>query len=144
MGNISNRKRINKHISEGVSKLTPKNIQKLEQLYSLDASLGEMCSFLDVSDQTIYNWKKVNPELFGKLERMRDKPTLKARQTAIQKFTESYSNAMDYLKRKKKLEFGDSIDVNANVKYEKLEQIQEATKKILDNESNKTISSEQV
>jgi predicted DNA-binding protein YlxM (UPF0122 family) len=118
MGNITNRQRINKHISEGVSKLTPENIQKLEQLYSLDASLGEMCSYLDVSDQTIYNWKKANPELFGKLERMRDKPTLKARQTVIQKFSESYQNAMDYLKRKKKLEFGDSIKTEIDGKLE--------------------------
>ena len=72
---------------------------------------------------------------------MRDKPTLKARQTVIQKFTESYSNAMDYLKRKKKIEFGDSVEVNANVKVEKLEAIQEATKKIL-NEQDSTVSSE--
>ena len=141
MARPTNREIINKHISQGVSKLTPEAIQKLEQLYSLDASLGEMCSYLDVSDQTIYNWKKVNPELFGKLERMRDKPTLKARQTVIQKFTESYSNAMDYLKRKKKIEFGDSVEVNANVKVEKLEAIQEATKKIL-NEQDSTVSSE--
>ena len=116
MARPTNREIINKHISQGVSKLTPEAIQKLEQLYSLDASLGEMCSYLDVSDQTIYNWEKANPELFGRLQRMRDKPTLKARQTVITKATESYSNAMDYLKRKKKIEFGDSADITTGGK----------------------------
>ena len=82
-------------------------------LYSLDASIGEICAYIEVSDQTIYNWEKKNPELFGKLKRMRDKPVLKARQTAIQKIGESYFNAMDFLKRKRKLEFGDGVDITS-------------------------------
>ena len=128
MGTLSERERKNRNISKGVSKLTPEAIQKLEQLFSLDASLGEMCSYLDVSYQTIYNWEKANPKLFEKLNRMRDKPTLKIRQAAVAKATESYGNAMDYLKRKRKEEFGDTSTVNAHVTSE----LPEETKKSLD------------
>ena len=116
MARPTDRSVINKHISEGVSKLTPEVIQKLEMLYSLDASRLEICGYIEVSDQTIYNWQKKNPKLFEKLERLRAKPVLKARQTVIQKIGESYQNAMDYLKRKRKLEFGDGIDVTSGNK----------------------------
>ena len=134
MARPTNRQIINRNISKGVSKLTPENILKLEQVYSLDASFGEVATYLDVAPQTIYNWEKANPKLFEKLHRLSEKPVLKARQTVIQKLGENYSDAMDYLSRKKKSEFSTRQEVSGelNVKVEKLSEIQEATKKLLD------------
>lgn len=114
-GAPTKRQIINKKISESLSKLTPEAIQKLEQVYSLDASVGEICCYLDISDQTLTNWRKKNPELFGKLQRLRDKPVLKARQTVISKANDSYANAMDYLSRKRKGEFSTKHEIEQTV-----------------------------
>ena len=129
MARPTNRAIINKHISEGVSKLTPENIAKLEQVYSLDATIGEIASYLDVDPKTIYNWKNANPELFQKLERLREKPVLLARQTAIKKVNETYGNAMDYLSRKKKKEFSTKQEVEYSGSLSVSQLLDEAEKK---------------
>ena len=92
------------------SKLTDDVRVKLEQAAAIDASVEEMAYYCDVSRQTIYQWLKDDPELSDKVERLRNKPVLKARQTVASKLEDSYQNSMDYLKRKKKIEFGDNID----------------------------------
>lgn len=96
------------------SKLTPENRVKLEQAAAIDASVEEMAYYCDVSRQTIYNWLENDKELFDKIERLRNKPVLTARQTVAKGVAESYSNAMDYLKRKKKKEFGDNMDLTTD------------------------------
>lgn len=95
------------------SKLTTENRVKLQEAAALDASVEEMAYYCGVSKQTIYNWFKEDPELFDEIERLRQKPVLAARQAAVKKATDSYQNAMDYLKRKRKLEFGDNIDLTS-------------------------------
>ena len=57
-----------------------------------------------------------NPDLFDEVERLRAKPVLKARETINKKMTESYSNAVDYLKRKQRKEFGDNVDLTTGGK----------------------------
>lgn len=97
-------------------KLTPETIAKLEQAFAIDATVDEACFYADISRETYYRWIKENLILSDKFERLRNTPILKARQTVVNKIGESYSNAMDYLKRKKKLEFGDNVDVTTNGK----------------------------
>ena len=65
------------------TKLTPDNRVKLEQAAAIDASVEEMAYYCDVSRQTIYNWLENNKELFDKIERLRNKPILTARQRVI-------------------------------------------------------------
>ena len=89
-------------------KLTDENIVKLRELAELDASIAEMAYYCNVTKQTIFNWFERHPDLFDEIERLREKPILAIRRTVIEKATESYSNAVDYLKRKRKDEFGDS------------------------------------
>jgi predicted DNA-binding protein YlxM (UPF0122 family) len=89
-------------------KLTDENIVKLRELAELDASIAEMAYYCNVTKQTIFNWFERNPDLFDEIERLREKPILTIRRTVIEKANESYSNAVDYLKRKRKDEFGDS------------------------------------
>jgi predicted DNA-binding protein YlxM (UPF0122 family) len=91
-------------------KLTKEVLVKLEQAAAIDASVEEMAFYCDVSRQTIYQWLKDNPELSDKIDRLRNKPILKARQTVVNRLDDSYQNSMDYLKRKKRAEFGDSVE----------------------------------
>ena len=88
-------------------------VTKLEQAFAIDASVEEACSYAEVSRKVYYEYIKRHPEFGDRIAELRQKPVLKARQTAVQKLGESYQNAMDYLKRKRKLEFGDGIDITS-------------------------------
>lgn len=87
------------------TKLTKETINKLEEAFAIDASIAESCFYANISTQTYYNWIKDNPELKERFDALRERPVLLARQTAVKKLSESYSNAMDYLSRKRKKEF---------------------------------------
>lgn len=91
-------------------------IAKLEMTAALDASVEEMCYYADISRDSFYRYLKKHPEFRDKLDKLRQKPVLKARQTVMKRLEESYSNAMDYLKRKRKEEFGDSTDLTSGGK----------------------------
>ena len=92
-------------------KFDEKTVKKLEEVFAIDGSVEEACYYADISKQCLYNWYEDDPKFKIKVDRLRQRPVLKARQEVI-KGLNCYSNAMDYLKRKKKLEFGDNIDVS--------------------------------
>lgn len=91
------------------SKLTPAVRVKIEEVAALDGSVEEMAYYCDVSRQTIYQWLKDNPELSDKVERLRERPILKARQT-IAKSLDNPQGAQWYLTRKRKKEFAERIE----------------------------------
>lgn len=88
-------------------------VAKLEEATAIDASVEECLFYADISRDSYYRYLTAHPEFRDRLTKLREKPVMLARQTAVKKMTESYSNAMDYLKRKKKLEFGDNVDVTS-------------------------------
>ncbi len=85
-------------------KLTEDTIRKLEEAFAIDASVKEACYYADISTDTYYRWIKEYPELSYKLERLREKPVLKARQTVVRSL-DNPDYAFKYLERKKKDEF---------------------------------------
>lgn len=91
-------------------KKTPETVKKLEEVFAIDGTVEEACYYADISKQCLYNWFDEDPKFKEKVDRLRNRPVLKARQ-AVFKGLDNYQNSMDYLKRKKKLEFGDNIDV---------------------------------
>lgn len=96
------------------TKDTPEVRAKIEEAAALDASVEEIAFWANISRETYYEILKKDPVFSDRIDKLRQKPILAARQRAIKGATESYSNAMDYLKRKKKLEFGDKMDVTSN------------------------------
>jgi predicted DNA-binding protein YlxM (UPF0122 family) len=82
-------------------------VKKLEESFAIDATVEEACFYANISRQTYYNNVKEGTELFDRFKALRERPVLLARQTAVSKITESYQNAMDYLKRKRKDEFSE-------------------------------------
>jgi len=88
-------------------------VENLIAVCKIDASVEECCSYAGISnDQYKYFYEK-HPYFSTIKELCNQLPNIKARQTAVTKLGESYQNAMDYLKRKKKLEFGDSADITS-------------------------------
>jgi len=93
-------------------KLSDETIKKIEEAFAIDASVLEACYYADISSQTYYNWVNENPELKEKFDRLRERPVLKARQTIV-KGLDDPNLAFKYLERKKKMEFGNSLDVTS-------------------------------
>lgn len=110
-------------------KLTEDTIRKLEEAFSIDASVKEACYYADISTDTFYRWIKKYPKLSYKLERLREKPVLKARQTVVRSLDQP-DYAFKYLERKKKDEFsprqeltgkdGEPIKTSYEVKLEEI------------------------
>jgi hypothetical protein len=97
------------------SEFTDEVVKKLEESFAIDATVEEACFYANISRQTYYNNVKEGSVLFDRFQRLRERPVLLARQTAVSKITESYANAMDYLKRKRRKEFGDEAAVAATL-----------------------------
>lgn len=93
--------------------MTPETISKLEEVFAMGGTDEEACFFADIAPATLYNYQNECPEFLERKEALKLNPILKARRVAVEKLGESYQNAMDYLKRKRKKEFGDSTDVTS-------------------------------
>ena len=90
-------------------------VAKLEQAFAIDATIEEACSHAEISRDAYYRYLENHPEFRAKVEDLRNKPILKARNTVVAKLGETYGNAMDYLKRKRASEFGDKVDATVDV-----------------------------
>ena len=99
------------------TKLTPENKSKIEQVASSDGSVLEMAYYCDVTAQTIYNWLEQDKELFDRVERLRAKPILAARQRVI-KDLNTPEGARWFLSKNKRAreDFGEhaTVDLTTN------------------------------
>ncbi len=86
------------------TKMTEAVVLKLEQAFAIDASVEEACSYADISRNTFYVWLKEHPEYQDRIDELRQRPVLKARQTIV-KSLDTPQGAQWYLERKKKIEF---------------------------------------
>lgn len=93
------------------TKLTDEVKSKMEYIAALDGSVEEMAFYCDVARQTIYNWLEADKDFLDRIERLRQRPILAARKRVVEGVEESYANAVDYLKKKRKKEFTDSLDL---------------------------------
>ena len=98
------------------TKRTPEVIKKIEEVAALDGSIEEMAYYAGIHRETLYQWLKEDKVFSDRIMELRERPVLKARQTVVARASESYSNAMDYLKRKRRLEFGDATDITSGGK----------------------------
>jgi len=93
------------------TKLEPETIKKLEEAFAMDCSITEACLFANIRTQTYYNWIKDNPDLKERFDELRENPFLVARTTINKAIAENPQYAFEYMKRKKRKEFGDNVDV---------------------------------
>lgn len=99
----------NKKVNAGrPTKFTDDVIRKIEEIAALDGTVEEMALYADLNPDTIYDWLKNKPEFSERITKLRNTPVLAIRRAVVEKAVENYSSAMDYLKRKRKTEFGDT------------------------------------
>lgn len=102
--------------------MTEEVIRKIEEVAALDGSIEEMAYYAGIHRDTIYAKMKEDKEFSDRINDLRERPILKARQTIV-KNLEHPESAKWYLERKKKLEFaqrseltgkdGGAIEVNS-------------------------------
>lgn len=80
-------------------------IAKLEQAFSLDATILEACLFAGISDDVYYDYLKKEPKFADRVKALRSTPVLKARDAVISAFKKDPNLALKYLERKAKREF---------------------------------------
>jgi len=96
------------------TKKTEEVVKSIEEAYAMDCSVVEVLIHANISKQTLYNWRDDDKEWAERLDELKENPFLKARKTIIKGIGENYNNAMDYMKRKKKKEFGDNMDLTTD------------------------------
>lgn len=101
-------------------KQTPEVLGKLEQAFAIGCTNREACIYADISESTFYRWLEEDDKLQEKFDRLKEQPVLKAKQRVVKGIDESYANAMDFLKRKKRAEFGDTIKLEHTKEAEKI------------------------
>ena len=94
------------------TKMTTEVVLKLEQAFAIDASVEEACSYAEIARNTFYEYLKKNPSFQDRIDDLRQRPTLKARQTVV-KHLEDPNNAFKYLEKKRRKEFGQNIDITS-------------------------------
>lgn len=98
-----------KNLGGRPTKMTSEVVMKLEQAFAIDASVEEACSYADISRNTFYEWLKRNPEYQDRIDELRERPVLKARQTIV-KSLDNPQHAQWYISRKRKKEFAERIE----------------------------------
>lgn len=114
------------------TKLTPETVKKLEEAFSLDATVKEACFYADISREIYYKWTRENPKLSDRFEALREKLVLAARESVAKQMKSDGDLALKYLERKRKEEFSPrhELDLQGELKITKIEETLEATRKI--------------
>ena len=108
-----------KHAGGRPTKITDITLKKLEDAFSMGCSDVEACLMANISQQTLYNYQKKNPEFVTRKIVLKDSPMLKARKTIVNSLDEP-RNAQWYAERKKKKEFSTRTEQDITTKGEKI------------------------
>lgn len=87
---------------------------KIEEVAAMDGTVEEMAYYAGISKQTLYRWFKEYPEFSDRIEALRERPVLKARTTITNSLGDP-NIAMKYLEKKKRKEFGNSLELSGEI-----------------------------
>ncbi len=90
-------------------------IRKLEEVFAIGGSDEEACFYANISKPSLYDYQKKHPEFTDRKEALKEKPILKARQTVV-KSLDDPNQAFRYLEKKRRKEFGNSLDLTSDNK----------------------------
>lgn len=100
MGRPRNKELWKQHIGEGVSKMTPEAVKKLEEAFAMDCSIAEACLYAGITKPTYYSWIEKNPQLLSRFEELRETPVLLARSEVVKGLAGDKRFSLEYLGRK--------------------------------------------
>lgn len=85
-------------------------VTDLISAFKIDSTIEEACVFSGISVKQYKYFLGKHPDFSTVKDNCKNLPILKARKTVNDNIDNSYNTGMDYLKRKRRLEFGDNID----------------------------------
>lgn len=106
-------------------KFSQEIVQKLEEVFALDGTVEEACSFAGISRSAYYVWIDKHPKLKDRFDALREKPVLAARQTVVTAIKTDPAIAIKYLERKKRKEFGNQIGIDVGADKESINDLTE-------------------
>lgn len=89
--------------------ITEDVLRKIEEVAALDGSVKEMAFYAGIHFDTLYAYLAQNKEFSERIDALRERPVLKARQTVV-KSLDNPSDAHWYLERKRKNEFAQRVE----------------------------------
>jgi hypothetical protein len=94
-------------------KINPEKLTKLTQAFAIGCTDEEATLYAGITERQLYYYQRLNPEFVTEKASLKQSVVLNAKQTVANTVTESYSNAMDYLKRVRRKEYGDNVDLTS-------------------------------
>lgn len=93
-------------------------VRKLEEAFALGCTNLEACLYADISKSTFYDYMSKNPTFQDRIDLLRERPILQARNSVIQAMRTDGNLALKFLERKRKAEFStqQQIDHTTNGK----------------------------
>ena len=110
-----------------------KVLQKMQHAFALDCTVEEACIFSGISTKTYYNFVDECPDFLHTVELLRNIPFLLARQTIVDGIMNNYAQAMDYMSRKRKMEFSHKLELSHDGGIKHTHDIDPKAKKAVDN-----------
>lgn len=86
--------------------MTPEVLNKLQLAFCIDATDKEACAFAGISEKTLYNYQRKNPNFLQQKQAWKSMMILKARQSVFNAIGENPWLALQYLTKKLPEEFG--------------------------------------
>lgn len=102
-----------KHPGGRPPKMTKETLQKLEEAFLMGCTDEEACLFAEIATSTLYNYQENNEKFLERKKELKQNPFLKARR-ALFKDLDNVESAKWFLERKKKKEFGKTLDVTSD------------------------------
>lgn len=93
--------------------LTEEIRSKIDTVAAFGATFEEVAFYIGVHRQTLYRWMADDPDLRYRIEELQEKPVLKARETVVKALSDP-AYAFKYLEKKRKKEFGASLDITTD------------------------------
>lgn len=110
--------------------MTSNVLLKLEQAFAIDASIREACSYAEIAVNTFYMYLREHPDFQERIDELRERPILKARQTIVSNLN-TPDHAKWYIERKSKKEFSTRVEQDITSGGEALDAGTEASVKEL-------------
>ncbi len=101
-------------------KLSDVTIAKLEEVFAMDGSIEEACSFAGIHPATYHRWIEKKPGLRDRFMALRERPVLAARTTVVTAIKTDPAIAIKYLERKRRKEFGNQIGIDVGADRESI------------------------
>lgn len=99
--------------------MTPEILEKLREGFLMGFTDKEACLYADIGESTLYDYQKDNPDFSEQKELFKLNPVFKARKTIYDEIEKGNTKiAMWFLERKKRDEFGKTVDFKPIVDIE--------------------------